>query len=213
MDEQLTKQEYAHHHHHHHHDGPREFDPSLLMAVEEHRKTFMPADEILEDFLANHHENMVDLGCGVGYFTIPAAKKLPNGVIYAIDRQRNMIDITLTRAHEQGLANVRGIVASAIDIPLENHTVDALLMSMMFHDVPEQDAMLNEAKRILKPEGILYIVEWDQVQSDFGPPMNIRIQPGALTHTLEEAGFSVQRMHHAANNNAVYFVYALAPKQ
>ncbi len=209
MEEKSAKNE----HQAHHHDGSREFDPLHLMAMEEQRKTFMPPDATLEDFLTNSHENMVDLGCGAGYFTIPAAKKLQNGMVYAIDRQQNMIDITLTRAKEQGLTNVRGIVASATKIPLENHTIDAMLMSMMFHDVKEQDAMLEEAKRILKPEGILYMVEWDQEQSDFGPPMNIRIRPGTLTHTLEKAGFSVQRMHHAANHRAIYFVYALAPKQ
>lgn len=199
-------------HHSYHHEGIREFDPSHLLSTEELRKTFMPPEDILGDFLTSKHENMVDLGCGAGYFTIPAASKLPQGIVYAIDRQQNMIDITLERAAQQGLSNIRGIVASATNIPLENHKIDALLMSMMFHDVPEQDTMLSEAKRILKQEGILYMVEWDQVESDFGPPMNIRIRPGALTNTLEEAGFTVQHMHHAAKNGAVYFVYAVSPK-
>ena len=201
------------HEHHHHHHGHREFDPDHLLAVEERRRTFMPPEEILGHFLTLPDENMVDLGCGAGYFTIAAARMLSSGIVYAIDRQQNMIDITLQRAAEHGLSNVRGLVASATNLPLSDHSADAFLMSMMFHDVLEQSEMLAEAKRVLKPEGTLYLVEWDQVPSDFGPPMEIRLRPDALTKKLQDAGFSIVQVQHSDKNAAVYYVHAQAPKK
>lgn len=197
---------------HSHHHGEQTFDPNQLLATEEMRRRFMPPERILSEFLVAPNTVLADIGCGVGFFTIPAAKMLPEGKVYAVDLQQNMVDATMQRALEDGIANVHGITASATDLPLDNESVDAVLMSMMFHDVPQQDEMLSEVKRILKPEGSFYMVEWDRVATDLGPPMEIRIRPNEMTEKLERVGFRIESVHDSEEQKAVYFVHARAPK-
>lgn len=204
---------HTHHHKRHGGHGEQAFDPNQLLQMEERRRTFMPPEQILNEFLTSPRMVLADMGCGVGYYSIPAGKILTGGSVYAIDLQQNMVDKTLERASEQGLANVHGVTASATELPLEDNTVDAVLMSMMFHDVPEQDRMLSEAKRILKSQGTLYMVEWDRVETDFGPPMEIRIRPDEITATLERAGFEIEDIHYSEQQKAIYYVHAHLPKQ
>ncbi len=197
--------------HAHHHGVNHAFDPKRLLAMEESRTTFMPPEPILARFLTRPSMTVADIGCGAGYFTLPAAKLLTQGKVYAIDRQENMVDFTTQRANEAGLTNILGVVASATDLPLADKSVDAVLMSMVFHDIPEQSAILSEVRRVLVPAGTLYLVEWDKVGTRSGPPMEIRLRPEELQGILESAGFVVREITHSDVEQAVYFVHAEFP--
>lgn len=190
------------------------FSHQHLLSMEGSRREFMPPETLLPEFLTSADLTMVDLGCGAGYFTVPAAKLLSAGRVYAIDQQQDMVDATIKRAQAESLDNVHGIVAFATDLPLEDASVDAVLMSMMFHDVPEKDDTLAEAKRVLKSEGSLYFVEWDRVEQRVsGPPLHIRIRPNELVDILQSAGFTVLAWRYSDVQPAVYFVHARAPKR
>ncbi|RIV19652.1 class I SAM-dependent methyltransferase [Alicyclobacillaceae bacterium I2511] len=197
--------------HAHPHGAKHAFNPERLLAMEEGRITFMPPEPILAKFLTSSGMTMADIGCGAGYFTLPAAKLLTHGRVYAIDRQENMVDFTTERANEAGLTNVLGVVAPATDLPLADKSVDAVLMSMVFHDIPEQSGILSEARRVLVPGGTLYLVEWDKTGTRSGPPMEIRLRPEELQGILESAGFVIREITHSDVERAIYFVDAELP--
>lgn len=125
-------------HQHSHGDDHRIFDPHHLQSMESRRRTFMNPEDVLPKFLARSNMTLLDIGCGAGFFTIPAAKMLVDGQVYALDRQQDMIDVTLHRVAEESIKNIRGITSSATEMPLSAASVDAALMSMVFHDVAEQ---------------------------------------------------------------------------
>ncbi|QSO51393.1 class I SAM-dependent methyltransferase [Alicyclobacillus curvatus] len=199
--------EHQHTHDHHH----RTFDPNHLQSMEARRRAFMNPEHVLPKFLTRANMTLLDVGCGAGFFTVPAAKWLIDGKVYALDRQQDMIDVTLRRAAEANLKNVQGITSSATAIPLPTNSVDAALMSMVFHDIPEQTELLSETARVLVPGGILYMVEWDRNGTEFGPPMHIRIRPSELRETLETNHFVVDDITHSDVEPAVYFVTARTP--
>lgn len=199
--------EHQHTHGHHH----RTFDPSHLQSMETRRRAFMDPEYVLPKFLTRSDMTLLDVGCGAGFFTVPAAKRLVDGKVYALDRQQDMIDVTLRRAGEEQLKNVQGITSSATEMPLSTNSVDAALMSMVFHDIPGQTEMLSETARVLVPGGLLYMIEWDKIKTDFGPPMDIRISPYQLRETLEANGFIVEDITHSDVEPAVYFVMARTP--
>lgn len=194
--------------HHGHHPG---FDPERLKAMIERRREHMPPEDALGELITRPDMKVADIGCGVGYFAVPMAQRLQQGSVYAIDLQENMIEATKEAAREAGLENIEYVVAPSTDLPLEGSSVDAVLMAMVFHDLHEQAESLEEAKRVLKPGGTLYFVEWDRIESDFGPPMEIRIRPDELSAQVEAAGFSVVNLRRG--RDPVYYLQAAAPSR
>jgi ubiquinone/menaquinone biosynthesis C-methylase UbiE len=187
------------------------FDPEVLLAREEHRKAMLPPNEILPQFLTRSDAVMLDLGCGAGFFTLPAAKFLTAGKVYAADLQKSMVDTTLRRATEAQLSNVEGIIAPAASVPLADSSVDAVLMSMMLHDIDTRTEALAEVARVLKPGGTLFMIEIDRIDGGFGPPMEVRIPPVELRVMLRDAGLTVLDVTDSPRQKSIYFLRAELP--
>ena len=181
------------HEHGNHHQGPHHFDPQRFLAMEEWRRSLLPPEVVLQDFLGADDLTLADIGAGTGFFALPAAQRLSRGTVYAVDRQEDMLDVVRRRAQEMDLENLVSLRADAREIPLQDGTVDAVLMANVFHDIPSQDSMLAEVSRILRPDGSFYLVEWEKSQTEFGPPQEIRIAPDDLEQTLARGGFRVER--------------------
>lgn len=68
--------------------------------------TFFHPEVILDSLgIKNLTGNIADLGCGYGTFTIPVAKRI-NSLVYAIDIEKGMVQITQEKARQTGLKNV-----------------------------------------------------------------------------------------------------------
>jgi ubiquinone/menaquinone biosynthesis C-methylase UbiE len=185
------------------------FDPEHLLESEKHKSKLLPAEKILLRIIENDNQILADIGCGTGYFTIPAAKLLKNGKVLAIDRQQNMLEITARRAQENNLTNVITIQAESHNMKeIGASSVDIAFMSMVFHDIHERSKSLEEIKRILKPKGFLYLIEWDKIQTDFGPPLDIRMSPAELASILEESAYHIVELYRSEAEFAIYFVKA-----
>lgn len=179
--------------------------------MESQWQRYMNPATILPKFLTRSNLTIVDLGCGAGYFTIPAAKMLHNGHVYAVDQLEEMVHTTLNRARAEALTNMEGMVAAATHLPIPTASVDAVLMSMVFHHVDEPAQTLDEIRRVLKPNGILFIVEWDRVDTEFGPPMQIRLRPDGLCALLTDHHYTIHDVSHLDMEPAVYFIEARSP--
>ena len=177
------------HHHHDHH-----FDPQRFRAFEDARRSILPPERILADLSLDPAAVLADIGAGTGFLSLPAANVLPQGRVLAVDRQQDMLDMIEERAREQGLTNIETIQADAAALPLADGSVHAVLMSNVFHDIDAQDDMLSEVRRILRPGGTYYLVEWDTIKTSMGPPLEIRIAPEDLSSRLTDAGFTVDQV-------------------
>lgn len=162
--------------------------------MEERRRQFLPPESVLKDFLSSRDLVLVDIGSGVGFFTLPAARYLTKGRVYAVEIQQDMLSVLERRAKESGLRNIRPIRGSATALPLEDASVDAALMSWVLHDIDDREGALQEVHRVLKPNGIFYLLEWGVEDPDEGPPLSIRIGPHELTPALESAHFRVEEV-------------------
>ncbi len=179
-----------------HGHGPDHFDPARLHAMEDRRRAEMAPEDVLREFLPPDLGSLADIGCGSGFFSIAAARLFPRANILSVDRQQDMLDFVARRAREAGLENVETIRADATRLPIADGSLDAVLMSHVFHDIPERDAMRDEVYRILRPGGAFLLVEWDKVDTPMGPPIEIRIAAQELRDILTAGGFSVERIAH-----------------
>ena len=105
-------------------------------------------------------ERILEVGPGTGYYTLDIAESLaPGGTLDILDVQPEMLDHTMRRAAERGIANIRPEQADATAMPYEAEVHDAAFLVTVLGEVPDQDAAMRELARVLKPGGRLVVGE------------------------------------------------------
>lgn len=119
-------------------------------------------DEILGKYLRKGMR-VLDIGCGVGYFTLPMARMVgEKGHVYSIDPQEKMIRWLKHRLVKAGLSKpVSARVCSMGSLQIDDLSgkIDFALAFAMVHEVPDKDRLLGEIYRSVKPGGFLLIAE------------------------------------------------------
>jgi len=143
-------------------------------------------------------ENMIvaDLGAGSGFYTIPAAKMVPMGKVYAIEIQKDFLTTIRNKGIEARLNNLEcllGDVEKMGGTKIKDKIVDAVIASNILFQVEDKEKFLEEAKRILKSGGELLLVDWSDNSSPIGPGFDKVISKSKAREMLEEKGFIWQR--------------------
>jgi len=102
---------------------------------------------------------VLDFGCGSGTYTIPAAKLVgEKGTVYALEISRKALDKVARKAEREGLRNiVRTHSLGGEKIPLEDEIIDVIMLIDVLQEIDDKDALLDEAYRILKHEGLVIV--------------------------------------------------------
>jgi ubiquinone/menaquinone biosynthesis C-methylase UbiE len=153
------------------------------------RRKFLNPDSILQKAGLDSDTVFADLGCGSGYFTIPAS--FIAGKVYAIDVQQEMLDIISEKIRKGKLTNIEPILSKESSIPLPDHSIDVLFMANVFHELENRGAILKEIKRILSSRGRLIIIDWKKIGMDMGPPVEERLSEVEIIQICKEGGFSI----------------------
>lgn len=131
-------------------------------------------------------ERVLELGPGVGAFTVDAARRVePEGRLIAVDIQPEMIAQVERRVQAAGLANVETHVASAHDLPLDDVSIDRAFLVTVLPEIPDRRRALAELRRVLKPGGVLSITE------EFPDPDYLF--PFETIRLVEASGFSLEQ--------------------
>jgi 2-polyprenyl-3-methyl-5-hydroxy-6-metoxy-1,4-benzoquinol methylase len=103
-------------------------------------------------------DSVLDLGPGMGYFTIPLCEMVgDDGIVYAVDVQSEMLERITQKAKRHNIVNLRThLIDNNIDIKT---TVDFILAFWMFHEVSDKANILRQLHDNLKNNGSLLIVE------------------------------------------------------
>jgi SAM-dependent methyltransferase len=139
--------------------------------------------EILEPQVG---ERMLEIGPGTGYYSLPVAEWLaPDGRLELLDVQQEMLDHTLRRAREQGVANITASLGDARALPYPDDSFDAVYLITVLGEIPDQGAALLEMRRVLRAGGRVVVGEL------FGDPH--WVSPSMLGRRAEAAGLRFQR--------------------
>lgn len=138
--------------------------------------------------------HVLDAACGAGRYSIEISKLLDDkGLIHAVDLWDEGIESLKDTIRGKGLSNINAAKADITKhIPLENESVDLCLMATILHDLSpeEQDATLKEIARVLRPGGVLAVVEFKKINRGPGPPVHIRISEQEAEEKIKGYGFS-----------------------
>jgi len=130
-----------------------------------------PKERLAEAGVERGHV-VLDFGCGVGSYTIPAAQTVgEKGIVYGLDIHPLATAAVDKRARKENLANVKAIL-SGRDTGLPDESVDAILLYDAFHLMPDKQALLKELHRVLKPDGFLSIDYEHMIREDFVETLN-----------------------------------------
>lgn len=159
------------------------------------RRFFHNPVEILGD-LVKPGQTIVDLGCGMGHFSVAMAKMVaPDGQVIAVDLQSKMLTGARRRAERAGVLSKVRLHQSAPDRIGVDAQVDFVLAFWMVHEVQNQPAFMRQVYDLLKPEGRFLLVE---------PKLHVTSTAFVKTvQTARSAGLEYDRPRRVALSHAV----------
>lgn len=170
------------------------FDPKNMERLDNPaRRELLPPVEILTDIGLAPGHRLLDIGAGIGYFSLPALDIVgPRGRVIAADVSAEMLGEFKKRA---------GARASAIDclqvdsttLPLPDGSTDVALMAFVLHEMEDRDARLAEVYRVLAAGGRLAVIEWKMKEPPPGPPPAERVAPDEAERLCAGAGLELMR--------------------
>ena len=122
---------------------------------------FLNPNEVLKKLRLRKNMIAADFGCGSGGWTIPLAKILAEGKVYAIDILEEPLSALRAKVKIERLFNVETRKANAEKgVLLLSNSCNLVLMTNLLFECENKKAVLEEAKRILKPAGKILVVDW-----------------------------------------------------
>jgi cyclopropane fatty-acyl-phospholipid synthase-like methyltransferase len=152
------------------------FDNPLRNLVHEPKKLLSP---YVKDGM-----KVLDIGCGMGYFSIGMAKLVgDSGGVISADLQQKMLDVLKKRATQAGVINrISTELCKENSIEVTGN-VDFVLAFWVVHEVPDHKGLFSQVSSVLNPGGKMFIAE-----------PKIHVSEKAFKESLEIAkshGFSV----------------------
>jgi ubiquinone/menaquinone biosynthesis C-methylase UbiE len=136
---------------------------------------------------------LVDVGCGAGFFALPAARIAgPKGKVYGVDGNPAAINALREQAEKEGLTNLFLTVGAAEGVIVGEHCADIVFFGISFHDFNDPSKALANARRMIKPGGILVDLDWKKEGIPIGPPAHIKFDEAYASKLIEAAGFKVE---------------------
>ena len=173
------------------------FPPENLGLLESpDRAAWQKPDQIMDALGVAEGSKAADIGAGAGWFTIQLARRVgPNGLVYAEDVQRQMIEAIRRRVSREGLQNVEARLGTDTDPSLPAGALDAILIVDVYPEVVQRVTFLRNTARALKPNGRIGIVNYKPGQGGPGPSSNanegVRVDASAVEADARAAGLRV----------------------
>ncbi|HUX47556.1 MAG TPA: methyltransferase domain-containing protein [Dehalococcoidia bacterium] len=141
------------------------------------------AEMALERLSVSEGETVLEIGFGTGHCLKRITESVgPKGKAYGIDISTGMMEISKERLEKADLEDrVKLFCGDAANLPFDDSVFDAVFMSFTLElfDTPEIPKVLEQIKRVLKPEGRLAVVS---ISKENGESIFLRLMNGGITN-------------------------------
>ena len=140
--------------------------------------------------------DVADIGAGSGYFSVPFAKQLgPEGTVYAVDVQQDLIDHLAERAKSDNAPNLEPVLGKFGDPLLAAASVDLIFICDVVHHIDNRQAYYAKLARALRAGGRIAIIDFYKKDQPVGPGKEMKIAKQDMIAEFEQAGFQLAREH------------------
>lgn len=102
---------------------------------------------------------VLEVGAGSGFYSLEVARSVTGGGLVLSDLQPEMLRKARRKLEAEGMSNVCYVSADAGRLPFAGDTFDLLFLVAVLGEIGDRVAFLGEARRILKPGGVLSVSE------------------------------------------------------
>ncbi len=106
------------------------------------------------------HDRVADIGAGTGYFTFRISPLVPQGTVFAVDIQQEMLDVISRRMAKLQADNIVPVLGTITDPRLADESIDVALLVDAYHEFSHPFEMMSALRRALRPNGRLILVEY-----------------------------------------------------
>lgn len=144
--------------------------------------------------LGLREDNIVaDLGAGTGHYSVMLGGFVPRGKVYAVEVQKDYLETIKNKIKEAHLGNVEiiwGNVEKIGGTKIADAIVDVVVASNILFQVENKENFILEIKRILKPQGRVFLIDWSD-PSVIG--LHNMISKGKAKEIFEQKGFVLEQ--------------------
>jgi ubiquinone/menaquinone biosynthesis C-methylase UbiE len=159
---------------------------------DQERRQWQDPEEILTSAGLRPGMTLIDIGCGEGFFSVPASHLVgADGRVFAYDVNEEAIRNLNLQVREEKLANLKPMTGSGEDTVICEGCADMVFFGIDLHDFDDPEKVLRNAKIMLKPDGIMVDLDWKDQPMEFGPPLEKRFSLLKATTMIESVGFRI----------------------
>ena len=135
---------------------PHELAVVLLFPLR--RMVFSP-ETLVRHLHLTRTSRVLELGPGPGFFSIHVARVIPQGRLELVDIQLEMLQKARRRLRRAGVRNTGYTRANAVTLPFRSGAFDVAFLVAVLGEVPDPKACLASIAAVLRPGGLLSVVE------------------------------------------------------
>jgi ubiquinone/menaquinone biosynthesis C-methylase UbiE len=159
---------------------------------------FLNPQQILKNISLKEGMVACDFGCGSGGWVIPLAKELKSGMVYGVDIIEDAISALNGKVLSEHLFNVKTIIGNVEKgVKMSDQYFDLILMTNLLFQIDDKYGVLDEAKRLLKNDGRILIVDWEK-----DAPVGLkegRVSREEIKEMARRVGFNSEKEFKAGN--------------
>ena len=147
---------------------------------------------------------VLEVGMGPG-LNLPFYDRTRVELVWGLEPSESMHKLAADRLASSGL-DVRWLTASGERIPLDDDSVDTVLLTYTLCSIPDWETALHEMRRVLKPDGRLLFCEHGEAPDESVRTWQHRIEPvwkrlaggchltRRIPQLLEQGGFRIDQL-------------------
>ena len=117
-------------------------------------------DEVVANMGLEPDHVVADIGAGSGYFSFRIAKLVPQGKVFAVDIQPEMLALIENQKREDNVTNIEGILGAVDNPNLAPNSIDAAIMVDAYHEFDHPFEMIDGIYKALRPGGRIFFLEY-----------------------------------------------------
>ena len=167
----------------------KKFDPKKLQKLNNpQRLKDIPPDYVWDKLNIEKADVLVEIGAGTAFFCIAFLQHAKPSKVYACDISEVMTNWVKENVVPK-FPEITSVKTEEYSIPLDDEIADVVFMINLHHELDNPSLTIEEAYRILKPNGNIFVVDWKKKDMEDGPPVQIRCVPERVKEQLVISGF------------------------